>query len=92
MKTLLIVLCVVFVILQYRIWVGEGSLAQMWSLKSQISQQKSDNLTLVNRNKELEAEVNDLKKGFTAIEELARSDLGMIREGETFIWLIEENN
>ena len=88
-KVLLILLCVVLLSLQYRLWVGKGSMAEVHQLSSQITAQKAENAKLRERNRILEAEVSDLKKGMDAIEERARSELGMIKEGEIFYQIIE---
>lgn len=61
----------------------------IWDLNAKIELQKSINQELSQRNSELEAEVVDLKKGQAALEERARSELGMVRDGETFFQLVE---
>ncbi len=78
-------------VLQYRLWVGEGSLAELYLLKEDIALQKAELQQMRRRNQALQAEVNDLKKGLEAIEERARNDLGMIREGEIFYQIIESD-
>mgnify|MGYP001031663837 CR=1 FL=1 len=75
--------------LQYKLWVGEGSLAEIWSLYQAGEVQRDENARLKERNAALEAEVQDLKKGLDAIEERARSELGMIKDGETFYQIVE---
>jgi len=75
--------------LQYRLWVGDGSLAEVWDLYQQVETQRDENQRLLERNQALEAEVQDLKQGLEAIEERAREELGMIKEGETFYQIIE---
>nr|WP_281419257.1 cell division protein FtsB [Marinobacterium ramblicola] len=85
---LLILLLMIFG-LQYRLWFGEANLRQVWGLKEQIKQQQLENESLTERNQRLEAEVRDLKQGMAALEERARSDMGMVQEGETFFQLIE---
>ncbi len=82
-------LIAVLLLLQYRLWVGDGSLAEVWQLRREIAAQEAENQRLRERNRVLEAEVQDLKKGFKAIEERARSELGMIRENETFYQIVE---
>ncbi len=89
MKRLVLVLLLLCVGLQYRLWWGEGSLPDLWALKDSIQQQRQLNERLEHRNNLLEAEVDDLKQGMAAIEERARSELGMIREGETYYLLLE---
>ncbi len=75
--------------LQYRLWVGEGSLAQVNSLNKQIADQQGENERLLERNRILEAEVLELKQGMETVEERARQELGMVKEGETLYQLIE---
>lgn len=75
--------------LQYRLWFGETNLRDIWALNAKIELQQSINQELSQRNSELEAEVLDLKKGNAALEERARSELGMIKEDESFFQLVE---
>ncbi|HAV04342.1 MAG TPA: cell division protein FtsB, partial [Pseudomonas sp.] len=72
-----------------RLWVGEGSLAQVNSLNKQIADQQGENERLLERNRILEAEVLELKQGMETVEERARQELGMVKEGETLYQLIE---
>lgn len=90
MRILVAILLILFLLLQYDLWVGDGSLATVWHLKQEIKQQKAENRQLRERNRALEAEVQDLKQGLEALEERARNELGMIKKGETFIQVIEE--
>ncbi|MDR9435302.1 MAG: cell division protein FtsB [Thiohalophilus sp.] len=90
MRILVAILLILFMLLQYDLWVGDGSLATVWHLKQEIKKQESENRQLRERNRALEAEVQDLKQGLEALEERARDELGMIKEGETFIQVIEE--
>jgi cell division protein FtsB len=89
MRILILILLVLFVALQYRLWVGKGSLAEVANLQREISalEQELDNLR--ERNRALQAEVEDLRTGNAAIEERARSELGMIKEGEIFYQVID---
>ena len=89
MRILIAVLLVLFVLLQYRLWVGEGSLADVNNLKKEISRLEADLGKLRDRNSALRAEVEDLRGGKAAIEERARSELGMIKEGEIFYQVID---
>jgi len=75
--------------LQYRLWVGDGSLAQVTELKQQIADQQGENEQLKERNRILEAEVLELKSGMETVEERARHELGMLKEGETLYQLAE---
>jgi len=89
MKKLVIVLLLLLVYLQYRLWFGDGSLQQVWQLHREVEAQREENLHLHERNDALDAEVLDLQQGLDAIEERAREDLGMIKEGETFYQIVE---
>ncbi|MFZ3203360.1 MAG: cell division protein FtsB [Pseudomonas sp.] len=86
---LLAVLILLLVGLQYRLWVGDGSLAQVTDLKHQIADQQGENQRLLERNRILEAEVMELKQGMETVEERARHELGMVKEGETLYQLTE---
>jgi len=90
MRWLIALLVTILLVLQYRLWVGEGSLAEVWRLRHQVEAQKKENERLVERNQALEAEVKDLKQGMDAVEERARNDLGMIKEDEVFYQVIEQ--
>jgi len=90
MRWLVWVLIVLLVLLQYKLWLGDGSLAEVWQLYQQVELQKEENHQLRERNQALEAEVQDLKQGLEAIEERAREELGMVREDETFYQIVEE--
>ncbi|WP_073261641.1 cell division protein FtsB [Phytopseudomonas punonensis] len=83
------VLILVLAGLQYRLWVGEGSLAQVTELQQQIADQQGENERLLERNRILEAEVMELKKGMETVEERARHELGMVKDGETLYQLAE---
>lgn len=90
MKILIAVLILIFIGLQYRLWVGEGSFADISRLDQQVSVQEIENTELEERNDILMNEVDELQTGMDAIEEHARNELGLIREGETFFLIIEE--
>jgi cell division protein FtsB len=77
-------------ILQYQLWIGHGSVRDVWRLKHAVSSQRQENEALHQRNETLEAEVKDLKSGLDAVEERARRELGMIRDGEVFYQIVEE--
>jgi len=88
MKLLWSVMLLILIGLQYRLWIGSGSFAEVWRLEEKIEQQVALNKILENRNMRLNEEVLDLKRGYDAIEERARFDLGMIKEGETFFMVV----
>ena len=89
MRFALLLLIGLVAILQYRLWVGEGSLAEVYGLQQEIADQKSELERLRVRNQQLQAEVADLQSGEAALEERARGELGMIKPGEAFIQAIE---
>ena len=89
MRYLLFIFALLIVVLQFQLWIGDNSVRTLNSLKGEVSQQKSINLALEERNKKLEIEIVDLKTGVEAIEERARSELGMIEKGETFFLIVE---
>lgn len=84
MRWLTLLLVLLVALLQYPLWLGKGSWLRVWDLGRQIEAQKEINATLKARNDAMEAEVRDLKTGYDAIEERARSELGMIRQDEMF--------
>ncbi len=90
MRWLIWLLVVLLVLLQYKLWVGDSSFAEVWDLYQQVETQRDENQQLRERNQTLEAEVQDLKQGLEAIEERAREELGMVKKGETFYQIIEE--
>lgn len=89
MKVLWSVMVVLIVLLQVRLWVGEGSFAQVWSLSETIADQRSENAKLAARNERLYAEVTNLRSEKGAVEERARKNLGLIRHDETFFLVVE---
>lgn len=89
-RILLLSLLVLLTALQYRIWFGDANLFELSRLKQEIIEQGANNDKLLLRNHQLEAEVNDLRKGLLAIEERARSELGMVKPNETFYQLIDK--
>ena len=89
MKVLMSALVLVLVVLQYKLWVGEGSVAQLRDLEAQVEVQEQETLGLAERNQVLEGEVLDLKTGLDAVEERARSEFGMVKEGETLFIVVD---
>ena len=83
------VLAAVLVGLQYRLWFGDGGVAEVLELRGAIGAQQQENERLYARNRELEAEVIDLKTGLESVEHRARRDLGMTRGDETFYQIVE---
>ena len=91
-KVALYVLLGLLIVLQYPLWLGSGGLASLWKLKSEIAAQKAENASLRQHNRALEAEVLDLKQGLASAEERARLELGMVKKGESFYQIIENQN
>ena len=89
MKVLALALAALIVLIQYPLWMGKGSWFRVWEVDQQIRAQRETNHQLQVRNSALEAEVRDLKVGLEAIEERARSELGMIRQDEIFFQVLE---
>ncbi len=92
MKLIAIVLLTIFVVLQTKLWSNDGGLKEVWRHGDELALQLEESQQRRARNAKLEAEVKDLNGGLAAIEERARSELGMIRKGETFIQVVERNN
>ena len=90
MQILVAALIAVLVFLQYLLWVAEDGVRQTIAMQIAIQAQQEDNAALTERNSALAAEVEDLKRGMMAIEERARSEMGMIRKDETFYRLLEQ--
>lgn len=89
MKFITTLFIVLLILLQYRLWVGNGSLTEVHHLQEQISQVEQENNSLKERNLSLAAEVYDLKQGKDAIEERARSEMGMVKYDETFYQIVD---
>jgi cell division protein FtsB len=84
MRALIVIFAAVLVLLQFRLWISADGLREVWQLESQVRTQTAANAALAERNDALEAEVIDLKEGLDAAEERARSELGMVKQDETF--------
>lgn len=94
MKWLIAALILLLLALQYRLWFSEGSLPHRAELQQKIEKQHAENTRLRERNAVLAIEVEELKSGLSAIEERAREQMGMIKEGETFFMILpkDDNN
>jgi len=88
MKWLAAALAVAVILLQYRVWFSADGVREVERLKGAVATQRADNEQLGERNRQLAAEVRDLKTGMDALEERARSDLGMIARNETFYQVV----
>ena len=90
MKLVTLILVVLIAALQYPLWLGKGSWLRVWEVDRQLREQTLANQKLQARNAALDAEVRDLKQGIEAIEERARSELGMIKQDEIFFQILED--
>lgn len=79
------VLATLLILLQYPLWFGKGGLLRVWEMERQVAAQREINQALEARNAALEAEVRDLRSGYDAIEERARHELGLVKDGEIFV-------
>ena len=89
MNYIIAILLTLVIVLQYDLWVGKNSIQEVRQLEANIQLQKKENLRFQERNDALRAEVVDLKNGLEAIEERARTELGMIQNNETFFHVIK---
>lgn len=78
-------------VMQFMLWTGEGSMIDFFGLQRSINHQISENQTLIERNAALTGDVIDLKEGSEAIEERARNEMGMIKQGETFYQVVKDD-
>ena len=88
MRSLLAILLMVLIALQVKMWFGEGGYSDVKRLGVRVEEQARENEVLAQRNRELQAEVDDLRQGLHAVEERARSELGMVKENEEFYQVV----
>lgn len=91
MKLIVAILLVLLVWLQYKLWLGDGGIPEVLQLEDEIEAAETEVNRLQERNKALNAEVIDLKKGIEAIEERARSEMGMIKKDELYYQVIDRD-
>ena len=89
MRRILLILAVLILLLQYPLWLGKGSWLKVWDMGRQVEAQKQLNQKTQTRNAVMDAEVRDLKQGTEAIEERARSELGMVKRDEVFFQIVD---
>jgi cell division protein FtsB len=87
-KWLVVALLGVILAIQYRLWISRDGVSEVLQLREAVAVQRDENAKLTQRNEQLAAEVRDLKQGFSALEERARSDLGMIANNETYYQVV----
>lgn len=90
MRKLTLLLLIFIGLLQYRLWFGDGNLRELHRMQNRVTELQQEGERRKQRNAVVEAEVNDLKRGTDAIEESARQNLGMIKEGEVFVQVVDE--
>lgn len=90
MRLLAVFFAVLIAALQWPLWVGKGGWLRVWQLDQQVTERKSQNIKLQERNDALDAEVRDLKAGTDAIEERARNELGMVKQEEVFFQILDK--
>src|SRR5471030_700404 len=88
MKWLAVALFAALLLLQYRLWLSNDGVPEVLRLRAAVAARQADNGRVSERNRQLAAEVRDLKQGYSALEERARSDLGMIAGNETFYQVV----
>ena len=88
MRALIVILLILLLALQFKLWFGEGSFREIRTLEERVEAQEARNESLLARNRALQAEVEDLRERLDAVEERARSELGLIREGEEFYQVV----
>lgn len=91
MRWILILLLIMLAALQYRLWIGQGSWADVAALERDLTELHVLNERLRKRNQVLEREIKDLKTGLSGVEERARSELGLIKKGETLYLIVEDD-
>ncbi len=91
MRWISLILTALILLLQYPLWLGKGGWLKVWDLGQQVEVQKQANQQTQTRNAVLDAEVRDLKQGTEAIEERARSELGMVKRDEVFFQIISDH-
>lgn len=89
MRLILIVLTALLVVIQYPLWLGKGGWLRVWDFSRQLDAALEKEQELRQRNEKLASEVQDLKEGTGAVEERARYELGMVKEGEIFVQVLD---
>lgn len=89
MRTIIVVLLLALIGLQYKLWLGDGSVSQWINLEKKLEIQTEENDKLLARNRAMEADILELKSGDQALEEQARYELGMIKEGEIYYQFVD---
>lgn len=88
MRIVTLILLVVFILLQFKLWLGEGGYTEVKRLETRVEAQRQQNDQMLQRNAELQAEVEDLRDRLDAVEERARNELGLIKPDEKFYQVV----
>ena len=91
MRLVVALLFALLALVQYRLWLSDEGYRGVWRLDEVLDTQTVENEQLAERNRALAAEVENLKSGLDAAEEIARSELGMVRRGETLFQVADPN-
>ncbi|WP_133137418.1 cell division protein FtsB [Legionella rowbothamii] len=89
MRPVFIILIIALVVLQHKLWLGDGNLIQWVALQKKLTDHEQENDKLVVRNRALEADIKELKSGDQALEEQARHELGMIKQNEVYYQFVD---
>ncbi len=89
MRPIFIILIIALVVLQHKLWLGDGNIIQWISLQQKLKEHQQENSQLATRNKAVEADIEELKNGDQALEEQARYELGMIKKDETYYQFVK---
>ncbi len=89
MRPIFLILIIALVVLQHKLWLGDGNIVQLHNLHEKLIMHERQNNQLAARNRAMEADIQELKNGDQALEEQARFELGMIKENETFYQFVE---
>jgi cell division protein FtsB len=90
-RIVVVSLLICAIALQWRVWASDHGMREVWRLREQVAAQRNENERLQERNRTMQAEVKDLRGGRIAIEERARTDLGMVGNNETFYQVLPDN-
>ncbi len=89
MRPVFIILIIALVVLQHKLWLGDGNIIQWVSLEKKLAKHEEENNKLAARNKALEADIKELKSGDQALEEQARYELGMVKQNEEYYQFVD---
>jgi cell division protein FtsB len=92
MRAIIVILLVFLALLQHRLWFGKNSVPDYIAIENDVARQRADNDKLIQRNKVLYADTDDLQSGIEGIEERARNELGMIKSNETFFRIVYQKD